>query len=177
MSEEIGEILVQADDLQHRIRAMAEDIARDYEGKDLLLIGVLKGAVFFLADLMREIECPCEVDFMAVASYGSATESSGVVRILKDLDTPIEGRHVLIVEDIVDSGLTLQYLLRTLEARGPASLEVCALLTKPERRKVEVVPRYVGFEIPDRFAIGYGLDHAERYRNLPYVAALNQGVG
>ena len=134
----IGEILVQADDLQHRVRQLGEEISRDYAEKDLLLIGVLKGAVFFLADLMREIECPCEVDFMAVASYGSATESSGVVRILKDLDTPIEGRDVLIVEDIVDSGLTLQYLLRTLEARGPASLEVCALLTKPERRTVDL---------------------------------------
>ena len=129
--------------------------------------------MFFLADLMREIECPCEVDFMAVASYGSATDSSGVVRILKDLDTPIEGRHVLIVEDIVDSGLTLQYLLRSLEARGPASLEVCALLTKPARRKVELPIKYVGFEIPNRFVIGYGLDYGERYRNLPYVAALD----
>ena len=164
---DIGEILVQADDLQHRVRQLGADITRDYEGRDLLLIGVLKGAVFFLADLMREIECPCEVDFMAVASYGSATESSGVVRILKDLDTPIEGRDVLIVEDIVDSGLTLQYLLRTLEARGPASLEVCALLTKPERRTVDLPTRYIGFEIPDKFAIGYGLDHAERFRNLP----------
>jgi hypoxanthine phosphoribosyltransferase len=169
----IGEILVQADDLQHRVRQLGEEISRDYAHRDLLLIGVLKGAVFFLADLMREIECPCEVDFMAVASYGSATESSGVVRILKDLDTPIEGRDVLIVEDIVDSGLTLQYLLRTLEARGPATLEVCALLTKPERRTVELPTRYIGFEIPDKFAIGYGLDHAERYRNLPYVAALS----
>src|SRR3954463_14330119 len=122
----IGEILVQADDLQHRVRQLGAEISRDYAGRDLLLIGVLKGAVFFLSDLMRQIEIPCEVDFMAVASYGSATESSGVVRILKDLDTPIEGRDVLIVEDIVDSGLTLQYLLRTLEARGPDSLEVCA---------------------------------------------------
>jgi hypoxanthine phosphoribosyltransferase len=171
----IGDILVQADDLQHRVRQLGAEITRDYEGKDLLLIGVLKGAVFFLADLMRHIEAPCEVDFMAVASYGSATDSSGVVRILKDLDTPIEGRHVLIVEDIVDSGLTLQYLLRSLEARGPASLEVCALLTKPSRRKVDLPARYVGFEIPDRFAIGYGLDHAERYRNLPFVAALTEG--
>jgi hypoxanthine phosphoribosyltransferase len=170
--EKIGEILVQPDELQHRIGEMAEEVSRDYEGKDLLLIGVLKGAVFFLADLMRRLEIPCEVDFMAVASYGSSTDSSGVVRILKDLDAPLEGRHVLIVEDIVDSGLTLQYLMRTLEARGPASLEVCALLTKPERRKVEMPARYVGFEIPDKFAIGYGLDYAERYRNLPYVAAL-----
>jgi hypoxanthine phosphoribosyltransferase len=169
----IGEILVQADELQHRVRELGAQISRDYADRDLLLIGVLKGAVFFLADLMREIEAPCEVDFMAVASYGSATESSGVVRILKDLDTPIEGRDVLIVEDIVDSGLTLQYLLRTLEARGPASLEVCALLTKPERRTVDLPTRYIGFEIPDKFAIGYGLDHAERFRNLPYVAALS----
>ena len=172
MSEEIGEILVQADELQHRIKLLADKIAADYEGKDLLLIGVLKGAVFFLSDLMRRIETPCEVDFMAVASYGSATDSSGVVRILKDLDAAIEGRHVLIVEDIVDSGLTLQYLLRNLGARDPASLEVCALLTKPERLKVDLAPRYVGFEIADRFAIGYGLDIGERYRNLPYVAAL-----
>jgi hypoxanthine phosphoribosyltransferase len=170
---DIGEILVQPDDLQRRVRELGAEISRDYTDRDLLLIGVLKGAVFFLADLMREIEVPCEVDFMAVASYGSATESSGVVRILKDLDTPIEGRDVLIVEDIVDSGLTLQYLLRTLEARGPASLEVCALLTKPERRTVDLAARYIGFEIPDKFAIGYGLDHAERFRNLPYVAALS----
>jgi len=122
---------------------------------------------------MRHIDVPCEVDFMAVASYGSSTDSSGVVRILKDLDASIEGREVLIVEDIVDSGLTLSYLLRTLNARNPASLEVCALLTKPERRKVELPIRYVGFEIPNRFAIGYGLDHGERYRNLPYVAVLS----
>jgi len=171
----IGEMLVQADDLRHRVRELGAEITRDYEGRDLVLIGVLKGAVFFLSDLMRHIEIPCEVDFMAVASYGSATDSSGVVRILKDLDATIEGRDVLIVEDIVDSGLTLSYLLRTLQARGPASLEVCALLTKPERRKVDLPTRYVGFEIPNRFAIGYGLDHGERFRNLPFVAALAQG--
>jgi hypoxanthine phosphoribosyltransferase len=170
--EHIGEILVQADELQHRITQMAEEVSRDYKGRDLLLIGVLKGAVFFLSDLMRQLDIPCEVDFMAVASYGSSTDSSGVVRILKDLDAPLEGRNVLIVEDIVDSGLTLQYLMRTLQARGPASIEVCALLTKPERRKVDTPARYVGFEIPDKFAIGYGLDYAERYRNLPYVATL-----
>jgi hypoxanthine phosphoribosyltransferase len=172
--DEIGEILVQRDELEYRVRSLGAEITRDYEGKDLLLVGVLKGAVFFLADLMRHIEIPCELDFMAVASYGSATESSGVVRILKDLDEPVEGRDVLIVEDIVDSGLTLQYLLRNLGARGPASLEVCALLTKPERRKVDLPTRYVGFEIANRFAVGYGLDHNERYRNLPYVAALNR---
>jgi hypoxanthine phosphoribosyltransferase len=170
---QIGEILVQADELRHRVRALGAQITADYQGRDLLLVGVLKGAVFFLADLMRHIDVPCEVDFMAVASYGSATDSSGVVRIIKDLDRPIEGLDVLIVEDIVDSGLTLQYLLRNLGARDPASLEVCALLTKPERRKVELGTKYVGFEIPNRFAIGYGLDHAERYRNLPYVAALS----
>jgi hypoxanthine phosphoribosyltransferase len=168
----IGEILVQADELKQRVRDLGADVSRDYADRDLLLVGVLKGAVFFLADLMRHIDVPCEVDFMAVASYGSATDSSGVVRILKDLDTPIAGRNVLIVEDIVDSGLTLQYLLRNLGARDPASLEVCALLTKPERRKVELPIRYVGFEIPNRFAIGYGLDHEQRLRNLPYVAAL-----
>jgi hypoxanthine phosphoribosyltransferase len=168
----VGEILVQPDELRERVRAMGEEIAAAYEDRDLLLIGVLKGAVFFLADLMRAIDLPCEVDFMAVSSYGSATESSGVVRILKDLDASIEGRDVLIVEDIVDSGLTLQYLMRNLGARGPRTLEVCSLLTKPERRKVDLPVRWVGFEIPDRFVIGYGLDFAERYRNLPYVAAL-----
>ena len=171
---EIGEILVPADALQRRVRELAEEVSRDYARRDLLLIGVLKGAVFFLSDLMRHLEIPVEVDFMAVASYGSATKSSGVVRILKDLDTVIEGRDVLIVEDIVDSGLTLQYLLRNLASRNPRSLEVCALLIKPGRRKVDLRTRYVGFEIPNRFAIGYGLDHDERYRNLPYVAALNE---
>ena len=170
----LGEILVQRDELAHRVKELGEEVSRDYAGRKLLLIGVLKGAVFFLADLMRHLDVDCEVDFMAVSSYGASTDSSGVVRILKDLDAPIEGKDVLIVEDIVDSGLTLQYLMRTLEARGPASLEVCALLTKPERRKVEMPARYVGFEIPDKFAIGYGLDYAERYRNLPYVAALTQ---
>ncbi len=169
----IGEILVTPDALQARIRELGQQITRDYAGREPLLVCVLKGAVFFLSDLMRSIELPCEVDFMAVASYGSATQSSGVVRILKDLDAVIEGRDVIIVEDIVDSGLTLQYLLRNLKARGPASLAVCVLLTKPERLKVDLSPRYVGFEIPNRFVVGYGLDYAEQYRNLPYVAALN----
>ena len=171
---EVGETLVLAEDLQARVRELAASISRDYQGRRLLLVCVLKGAVLFLSDLMRHIDIPVEVDFMAVASYGSATDSSGVVRILKDLDTPLEGRDVLIVEDIVDSGLTLQYLLRNLGSRDPASLEVCSLLTKPSRRKVDLPVRYVGFEIPDRFVVGYGLDYAERYRNLSYVAALEQ---
>jgi hypoxanthine phosphoribosyltransferase len=171
---ELGEVLVSAEDLQRRVVELGEEISRDYAGKSLLLVGVLKGAVFFLSDLMRYIDIPVEVDFMAVASYGSATDSSGVVRILKDLDAAIEGRDVLIVEDIVDSGLTLQYLLRNLGSRNPRTLEVCALLTKPERRKVDLPTRYVGFEIPDRFVVGYGLDYAERHRNLPFVAALER---
>ena len=170
--DEIGETLVEPDDLSSRVAELGAEISRDYEGRDLVLIGVLKGAVLFMADLMRELSVPCEIDFMAVSSYGSATDSSGVVRILKDLDSSIEGRHVLLVEDIIDSGLTLHYLLRNLRARNPASLEVCALLTKPERRRVDLPVRYVGFEIPNRFAIGYGLDYAQRHRNLGYVAAL-----
>jgi hypoxanthine phosphoribosyltransferase len=170
----IGEALVTQEDLERRVRELGEEVSRDYDGKDLFLVGVLKGAVFFLSDLMRCIEVPCEVDFMAVASYGSSTDSSGVVRILKDLDATIEGKDVLIVEDIIDSGLTLSYLLRTLKAREPRSLEVCALLTKPERREVDLPIRYTGFEIPNKFVIGYGLDHAERYRNLPYVAVLQE---
>jgi hypoxanthine phosphoribosyltransferase len=169
---DVGDILVQRDELEHRIRELGAEISRDYAGREVLLVGVLKGAVFFLADLMRQLEIECEVDFMAVSSYGASTDSSGVVRILKDLDAPIEGRDVLIVEDIVDSGLTLSYLFRMLRARGPASLEVCALLTKPQRREIDLPIRYVGFEIPNRFAIGYGLDYAERFRNLPYVAVL-----
>jgi hypoxanthine phosphoribosyltransferase len=168
----LGEVLVSADEVQRRVAELGREITADYEGRSLLLVGVLKGAVFFLSDLMRYIDAPVEVDFMAVASYGSATDSSGVVRILKDLDASIEDRDVLIVEDIVDSGLTLQYLLRNLGSRNPRSLEVCALLTKPDRRKVDLPTRYVGFEIPNRFVVGYGLDYDERHRNLPFVAAL-----
>jgi hypoxanthine phosphoribosyltransferase len=171
---QIGEVLVSGADLERRITELGAEISSDYEGRDLVMIGVLKGAVLFIADLMRQLTVPCEVDFMAVSSYGSATDSSGVVRILKDLDAPIEGRDVLIVEDIVDSGLTLQYLVRNLRARAPGSLEVCALLTKPDRRRVELPIRYVGFEIPNRYVIGYGLDYAQRYRNLGYVAVLNE---
>jgi hypoxanthine phosphoribosyltransferase len=170
----IGDTVVEADRLQDRVSELGAQITADYMGRELFLMGVLKGAVFFLADLTREIGLPCEFDFMAVSSYGSLTDSSGVVRILKDLDTSIEGKDVLIVEDIVDSGLTLNYLLRNLRARGPRSLEVCALLVKPARRKIDLPIRYVGFEIPDRYVVGYGLDLDQRYRNLPYVAAVEE---
>jgi hypoxanthine phosphoribosyltransferase len=169
----VRETLIEEERLRQRVAELGEEISADYEGRDLLLIGVLKGAVFFMADLMRHLTVPCEVDFMAISSYGAATDSSGVVRILKDLDINIEGREVLVVEDIIDSGLTLSYLMRNLEAREPASLEVCALMTKPERREIDVPVRYVGFEIPNRFVIGYGLDYAERYRNLRYVGVLD----
>jgi hypoxanthine phosphoribosyltransferase len=175
MSESaIGETLVSGEDLQRRVAELGAQISADYEGRDLFMIGVLKGAVIFLADLMRHLTVPCEIDFMAVSSYGSQTDSSGVVRILKDLDAPIEGRHVLIVEDIIDSGLTLQYLMRNLNARGPASLQACALLIKPDRLRVDLEPSYVGFRIPNRFAVGYGLDHGQRHRNLDHVAALDE---
>ena len=170
---EIGRILVGAEDLDRRIRELGAEISRDYDGKDLLLLGILKGAVLFLSDLLRQIEVPAEVDFMAVASYGTATKSSGVVQILKDLEGPIEGRDVLIVEDIVDTGLTLRYLLETVGNRNPRSLGVCALLSKREARVVEVPVEYVGFEIPNEFVVGYGLDYQQRYRGLPYVGVLN----
>ena len=166
-------MLIEEDRLQERINELGREISSDYRGRELLLVGVLKGAVFFMADLMRALTVPCEIDFMAISSYGAATDSSGVVRILKDLDITLENRHVLIVEDIVDSGLTLSYLMRNLESREPESLEICALLTKPSRREIDVAVRWIGFEIPNRFVIGYGLDFAERYRNLPYVAVLS----
>ena len=172
----VGEVLIDESTLQGRIAELGAQVTEDYRGVDLLLIGVLKGAVFFMADLMRHVDLPCEVDFMAISSYGAGVDSSGVVRILKDLDVSIEGRNVLVVEDIIDSGLTLSYLLRALEAREPTSLEICALLTKPERRVEDVRCRYVGFEIPNRFVIGYGLDFGERYRNLPYVAVLRDDL-
>jgi hypoxanthine phosphoribosyltransferase len=169
----VSEVLIDEERLRGRIAELGEEVSLDYAGRDLLLVGVLKGAVFFMADLMRHLTVTCEIDFMAISSYGAATDSSGVVRILKDLDINIAGREVLVVEDIIDSGLTLSYLMRNLEAREPASLEICALLTKPERREIDVPVRYVGFEIPNRFVIGYGLDFGERYRNLPYVGVLD----
>ena len=174
MHADVEKVLLDAETIAQRVADLGEEISRDYAGRDLLLVGVLKGAVFFIADLMRKIDIPCQVDFMAISSYGSSTDSSGVVRILKDLNETIEGRDVLVVEDIIDSGLTLSYLLRTLRARQPNSLEVCALLTKPSRRKVEIQCQYVGFEIPAEFVIGYGLDFAEHYRNLPCVGVLRE---
>jgi len=176
LTDGVEEILVDEAALQARVAELGAEISADYRDRDLFLIGVLKGAIFFMADLMRQIDLPCEVDFMAISSYGAGVDSSGVVRILKDLDMPIENRNVVIVEDIVDSGLTLSYLLRNLEARHPASVEICALLTKPDRRENDVECRYVGFEIPNRFVIGYGLDFAERYRNLPYIGVLREDL-
>jgi hypoxanthine phosphoribosyltransferase len=172
VSDPIAKVLVPPDELEARVAELARQISADYEGRELLLVGVLKGAVFFMADLARQLAVPCALDFMAVSSYGSSTDSSGVVRILKDLDTEIEGRHVLIVEDIIDSGLTLSYLLKNLRSRKPASLEICALLTKPARRRTQITCRYVGFEIPDEFVVGYGLDYAEHYRALRFIGVL-----
>jgi hypoxanthine phosphoribosyltransferase len=166
----IGGMVVGEDELQARIRELGKEITADYEGRPPLLVGVLKGAFVFMSDLSRAIDLPVEFDFMAVSSYGSATRSSGVVRILKDLDLDLTDRHVLIVEDIVDSGLTLAYLRKNLAARGPASMEVCALLVKEGLQRVELDLKYVGFTIPPTFVVGYGLDVGERYRNLPYIA-------
>ena len=168
----VGEVLIDEAALRQRIEELGEEISADYDGREVLLVGVLKGAVFFMADLMRQLSLPCEIDFMAISSYGEGTDSSGVVRILKDLDSNITDRHVLILEDIIDTGLTLSYLMRNLGAREPASLEVCALLVKLGRRETDVPVKYVGFEIPNRFVVGYGLDFGERYRNLPHVAVL-----
>jgi len=168
----VGEVLIDEAALRQRIEELGEEISADYDGREVLLVGVLKGAVFFMADLMRQLSLPCEIDFMAISSYGDGTDSSGVVRILKDLDSNITDRHVLILEDIIDTGLTLSYLMRNLGAREPASLEVCALLVKHGRRETDVPVKYVGFEIPNRFVVGYGLDFGERYRNLPHVAVL-----
>ncbi|MDI6870162.1 MAG: hypoxanthine phosphoribosyltransferase [Bacillota bacterium] len=172
MGDDLSEILLRPEDLGPKIKELGAAISRDYQGKDLLLVGVLKGAVIFLSDLLREITIPVSIDFMAVSSYGAATKTSGIVRILKDLDESIEGRHVLVVEDIVDTGLTLHYMLDNLASRRPASVKVCALLDKPDRRQVAVPVDYIGFHIPDRFVVGYGLDYAEKYRNLPYIGVL-----
>jgi hypoxanthine phosphoribosyltransferase len=169
---DMAEILISAEQLTQRVAELGTQITEEYAGKRLLLLGVLKGAAMFLVDLARQIQLSLEIDFMAVSSYGASTESSGIVRILKDLDDSVEGQHILVVEDIVDSGLTLDYLLRSLQARGPASIKVCGLLVKERPRDLTVPIDYVGFTIPDRFVVGYGLDFAERYRNLPYVGVL-----
>ncbi len=173
---DVAEILIGADELQARVQALGAEISATYEGKEPLLLSVLKGSVIFMADLMRALTVPHAIDFMAVSSYGAATESSGVVRILKDLDRPIEGEDVLIVEDIIDSGHTLKYLHGLLMARKPASLRIVTLLSKPARREVDVPVDWVGFEIPDKFVIGYGLDYNERYRDLPYIGVLKKHV-
>ena len=167
----IGEILISEEALRVRIGQLADEISADYAGKEVLVVGVLKGALVFIADLVRRLTVPCTMDFMAVASYGASTHSSGVVRILKDLDATIAGKHVLVVEDVVDSGLTLSYLMKNLRSREPASLELCTLMVKPAGRRVPVEMRYVGFEMPDTFVVGYGLDFDERFRQLPYIAA------
>ncbi|MFA4964435.1 MAG: hypoxanthine phosphoribosyltransferase [Thermoleophilia bacterium] len=176
MNPSIAEVLVGRDALVARVDELAAEISRDYAGRELLLVGVLKGAVFFMADLARRIDLPVALDFMAVSSYGSSTDSSGVVRILKDLDLEIAGRDVLIVEDIIDSGLTLSYLLKNLRSRKPASLEICALLTKPSRRRIDIPCKYVGFEIEDKFVVGYGLDLADHFRTLDYIGVLRPEV-
>lgn len=172
-----GEVLLSSEQISARVAEMAEEVSADYAGRDVLLISILKGAVFFTADLVRAMSIPSEFDFMAVSSYGSATHSSGVVRITKDLDVSIEGRHVLLVEDVIDSGRTLRYLMRNLAARDPASLEVCTLLAKPAAERLEHVARYVGFQLPDVFVVGYGLDVDERHRELPYIAAYGEPAG
>jgi len=174
MHSDVAQVLITEEQIQRRLAEMAGEIDTDYNGRDLLLVGVLKGAVMVMADLARALHSPVEMDWMAVSSYGSGTKSSGVVRILKDLDRDITGRNVLIVEDIIDSGLTLSWLMSNLGSRGPATVEVCTLLRKPDAAQVDVPVRYVGFDIPNEFVIGYGLDYAERYRNLPYVGVLDE---
>src|SRR3954466_11053432 len=172
MRADLEKVLIPEIELQAKIRELAAQVDQDYAGKDLLLVGVLKGAVMVMADLARRLHSSVQMDWMAVSSYGSGTKSSGVVRILKDLDADLTGRHVLIVEDIIDSGLTLSWLLSNLRSRGPASVEVATMLRKPEAAKVDVDVRYIGFDIPNEFVVGYGLDYAERYRNLPFVGTL-----
>lgn len=176
ISKDIKEILFSEEELRDKCRELAGRIDSDYEGKSLVLVGILKGSVVFMADLMKEITLPCEIEFMAVSSYGRGTESSGIVRILKDLDTDIEGKHVLFVEDIIDSGNTLKYLTEYMKARKALSCETVCLLDKPDRRKNTVSIKYRGFVIPDEFIVGYGIDYAEKYRNLPYVASLKNEV-
>ena len=176
MHEDIDKILFTEDDLRARVSEMGHQITADHQGESLLVVSVLRGAAIFMADLVRSITLPLEMDYMAISSYGNGVKSSGIVRILKDLSSSVEGRHVLIAEDILDSGLTLSYLMRNLESRNPASIEVATLLRKKTRAQADIDCRYVGFECPDEFIVGYGLDYAERYRNLPYIGVLKKSV-
>ncbi|MCY6485720.1 hypoxanthine phosphoribosyltransferase [Clostridium aestuarii] len=176
MKNDIEKILLSEEELQEKIKKIGKKISDDYRNKELILIGVLKGSVPFMADLMKRIEIPCNMDFMAVSSYGSSTESSGVVRILKDLDFEIEGKDVLIIEDIIDSGITLSYLKKYLHAKNPNSVEIACLLNKPERREIEMDVKYLGYDVPNYFLVGYGLDYAEKYRNLPYIGILKEEI-
>jgi hypoxanthine phosphoribosyltransferase len=176
MKQDIKEILIPEDELQNRIKELGRQITEDYKGKDLVLVCVLKGAIMFMSDLSKYIDLPLTMDFMAVSSYGSSTQSSGVVKIIKDLDASIEGKDVLIVEDIIDTGLTLSYLVENLKSRGPKSVKICTLLDKPNKRKADVAYDYKGFTVPDEFVVGYGLDYAEKYRNLPYISILKEEV-
>ena len=176
MNGDIDRVLFTEEAIQGRVRELGKQISADYEGKDLVLVGILRGATVFLADLSRNLSIPVSIDFVAISSYGTGAVSSGVVRILKDLEEAVESRHVLLVEDIVDSGLTLQYLMDNLRSRNVASLRVCTLLDKPSRRQVPVELDYVGFQVPDEFLVGYGLDYSQRYRNLPYIAVLKRDI-
>lgn len=176
MKKDIKEILLTEEQISEKVKELGDKISKDYKNKNLLVVGILKGSVLFVADLIRNITIPCEIDFMAVSSYGNSTESSGVVRILKDLDHSIEGKDIIIVEDIIDSGVTLDYLLKYLKARKANSIEIITLLTKPSRRKVDIEVKYCGFEIPDEFLVGYGLDYSEKYRNVPYIGVLKEEV-
>ena len=176
MIRDIKEVLLTEEQILEKVRELGSAISKDYESKDLLIVGILKGSVLFASELIKNITIPCEIDFMAVSSYGNSTETSGVVRILKDLEHSIEGKDIIIVEDIIDSGVTLDYLLKYLTARKANSVEIVTLLTKPSRRKVDINVKYCGFEVPDEFLVGYGLDYAEKYRNLPYVGILKEEV-
>ena len=176
LSPDISDVLFTAEQIQSRVNALAAEISAEYRDKNPVLVGVLKGVLFFLADLLKALPIAAEVDFLSVANYSTDSRSQGLVRLVKDLETPIEGRHILFVEDVIDTGLTLNYLLRTLRARQPASLEVCVLFNKPDKRLIDIPLRFKGFDIPDRFVVGYGLDFREKYRNLPYVGSLKPSV-
>lgn len=176
MREDIKDILFSEEEILNKVKELGTKISEDYKGKDLLVVGVLKGSVLFASDLLKQITIPCEIDFMAVSSYGNSTESSGVVRILKDLDHSIEGKDILIVEDIVDSGVTLSYLSKYLNTRKANSIEIVTLLNKPSRRKADINVKYIGFEVPDEFIVGYGIDYAEKYRNMPFIGTLKPEV-